>query len=355
MVLYVLLGMYADGHLPRRWLLLCLVLMAFWVNVHGSFVLAPILVGIFLVGEALRTWLRWPGALSWRDVGWLGIIEGLMLAATSANPQFVHIYTYVVNMMTDPPSQTLIVEWQSPTPEGIANIVFFVSILGLLLALAYARYRPTPTEALLLVAFLWLAWSGQRYVVWFAMVAMPFLIKVLSKLIPLRFSMARTLRNWLNSALAVLLWLPVILAQPWFMERLPLPETYWKLVLRECEAGALLSVETPVPAVAYLRQHPGGHLFNEMGYGSYLIWAMPDQGVFIDPRVELYPYEQWLDYIRIGNGVRYNEVLASYGADRLLLSLEKQETLAELLEDDPLWEKEYEDAHAQIWRKAQVP
>ncbi len=349
---YILLGKYADGQLRRHWLLLCPLLMAFWVNVHGSFVLAPIMVGIFLMGEALRTWLKWSEALSWRDVKWLAIIEGLTLAATSANPQFARIYGYVVNMMTDLPSQSLIVEWQSPTPEGIANITFFASILILLLVLAYTQYRPKPTEALLIVAFLWLAWSGQRYVVWFAMIGMPFLVKVLSKLVPPRFFMAPSLRNRLNLVLALLLCIPVILAQPWFLNCLPLPETYWKLVLRDSEIGMPLSIATPVQAVAYLEQHPGGHLFNEMGYGSYLIWAMPEQGVFIDPRVELYPYEQWLDYIRISDGVNYNELLMNYNVDRILLDLEKQKTLSELLAGDPLWEMEYHDSYAQIWRRS---
>jgi hypothetical protein len=183
------------------------------------------------------------------------------------------------------------------------------------------------------------------------MVAMPFLVKGLSKLLPPSFSMTPALRNWLNSVLAVLLWVPVMLAQPWFVERLPLPEIYWKSVLRECEAGTLLSVDTPVKAVAYLEQHPGGRLFNEMGYGSYLIWALPEQGVFIDPRVELYPYEQWMDYIHISDGMNYDELLKKYGADRIMLDLEKQKALSELLKDDPLWEMEYHDTYTQIWRR----
>jgi hypothetical protein len=348
---YLFLSRFAEGQLDRRWLLLLPLVQIFWVNVHGAFVLGPILLGMFLVGEGLRTLFRGARARPWRDVGWLALILALSLATTVINPQWVGIYGYVVNMMTDRPSQGLVIEWQSPTPQGIANTMFFVSVVVLLLILAYARYRPTPTETLVLVGFLWLAFSGQRYVIWYGMTAMPLLVKALAQLVPRRFLHAPAIKNLLNTALVLLLWVPVIVVQPWFVEAMPLPEAYWEMVWRETDVAPLQGVETPIAATAYLRRHPGGQLFNEMGYGSYLIWALPEQGVFVDPRVELYPYEQWLDYIRIGRGVRYNELLSEYGANRILLDVARQKELAALLPDDPLWELEYEDDYAQVWRR----
>lgn len=345
---FILLSRYAAGELRGRWLLLCPVLMAFWVNVHGAFILGPILVGIFLVGEALRTLLGQPGARSWRQVGWIAVIGVLVVAATLVNPQFVKIFGYVRDLLTDQPSQSLVVEWQSPTPHGIANTAFFAAILALLAALAYSRYRPTSTETLLLLSFLWLAWSGQRYVIWFGIVALPILAQTLGGLTQHAPRMIPQ-RNFLNTGLAVLLFVPVVWVQPWFVRRLPLPTTYWDMVYPGAEVGPLLVAETPVGAAEYLRAHPGGQLFNEMGYGSYLIWAVPEQGVFVDPRVELYPYEQWLDYMRIGAGVRYRELLAQYGVNRILLSRANQPELARALAADPGWRMEYEDAYTQIW------
>ncbi|MBN1260571.1 MAG: hypothetical protein JXB35_07810 [Anaerolineae bacterium] len=348
---YTLLRRFADGKLRREWLLACPVVMTFWANAHGAFVLGPVLLGIFIVGEAARILLRWSGALAWRDVGWLGFILALCFLTTAVNPQGFGIYGYVFDLMTDPPSQGMVVEWQSPTPEGIANTIFFVSILILFLVIAYARYRPTPTEALLIAGFLWLAWSGQRYVVWFGMVAMPVLLYALAQLLPQRWVRAPALKNALNVVLAAVVWIPVLLAQPWFVESLPLPERYWELVLRDARIAPLQTVETPVGAAAYLREHPGGQLFNEMGYGSYLIWALPEQGVFVDPRVELYPLEIWEDYVRINRSVRYNELLDAYGVDRILLSLRLQPELAAALPQDARWQLEYEDDYAQIWRR----
>jgi hypothetical protein len=275
----------------------------------------------------------------------------LSLAAVVVNPQTVHIFGYVKKMMTDQPSQRLVMEWQTPAPDNYATIAFYLSILILMTALAYARLKLRPTDLFMILAFTWLAWNGLRYVIWYAMVVMPVLALALKELVGERRWLATPPRNSLNLALAVFLFLPVLLLQPWFIERLPLPETYQEKVIMGTSEGPLLSIHTPVGAAAYLKQNPGGNLFNEMGYGSYLIWAVPEQGVFVDPRVELYPYEQWLDYIRIANGVHYNQLLEGYGADRMILDVEYQAELLAVLPDDPLWELEYEDTTTQIWRK----
>jgi hypothetical protein len=54
-----------------------------------------------------------------------------------------------------------------------------------------------------------------------------------------------------------------------------------------------LSRQTPDPernmpyqAVAYLQAHPcQGHIFNDYGYGGYLIWRLPSTPVYIDGRM----------------------------------------------------------------------
>lgn len=350
----ILLSRYVDGAVHRFWLLACPLAMVFWVNVHGAFILGLVLMGAFTVGEAVRALLKQAGARSWPEVGWLAGVSGLTAAATLVNPRGVGIVGYVLGLMTDPSSQKLIMEWQSPTPEGGANTVFYISIMILLLVLAYSRYRLTPSEVLLVAGFLWLAWNGQRYVVWFGMAVMPVLARAFKDL-PVKWPAFVARRNAFNLVLMVLLLLPMLLVQPWWVEALPLPETYWTKVWRNIPDGPLLNTTTPVGAAAYLKAHPGGQLFNEMGYGSYLIWAVPEQPVFIDPRVELYPYEQWLDYARIIRGTRSLELLNTYAADRVLLDVEAQEELLRALESAPDWCREYADAYAQIWARTSTP
>jgi hypothetical protein len=350
MIFFVILSRYADQQIDHYWLFVCPILMVFWVNAHGSYILGGVLLGIFFIGEAIRTVFRMTNALSRNQVGWIllcGILTGV---AIFINPQGLNTVNYVINLMTDQPSQNLIIEWQSPSTQGISNIAFYITVLVMVASFSYSKRKPTPTELLLICSFTWLAWTGMRYIIWFGLVSIPILMNQMANL-PIRTPNLIPHRNYLNFILAVLFFLPSLFVQPWFVENFPLPERYSKMVQRGSPEGPLLNWDNPVSAVNYLRTHPGGKLFNEMGYGSYLIWALEKQNVFIDPRVELYPFEQWEDYLRITRAVRYNPILEHYGVERILLNKELQPELALALETDPIWRKEYEDMHSQIWQK----
>ncbi len=345
---HLVLVRYSEGKLRWGWLALCPLSMIFWVNIHGSFILGLVLLGAFFIGELLSKLLKQPDALDWQRIGLLagtGVVTGLSILV---NPHFTGVINYAINLLTNPPSQKLIVEWQSPTPQGLANITFFASILVLLVLLAVSKYRLKITEIILALGFLWLAWSGQRYVIWYGMVMAPILANLIKDL-PIRLPAFVPQKNWVNAGLAAVIFLPVVAAQPWFVERLPLPPLYWQQVQRRTSAGPLIDVSTPVAATEYLNAHPGGKLFNEMGYGSYLIWAARSTGDFIDPRVELFPYSQWMDYIDITNGQNYNELLAKYGVERILLDKKLQPGLAKALTNDPAWTLEYDDPYSQVW------
>ncbi|MBN2147170.1 MAG: hypothetical protein JW726_07260 [Anaerolineales bacterium] len=347
---FILLSRYTCQEFHAHWLLLLPLLMVFWVNVHGTFIMGLVLAGSFLLGEGLRALLRLESALPWRKITWLGVIVALVAVCTLANPRTIEIFGYITNLMSDQPVQQLVDEWKSPTPQGLANITFYISVLLLIVALAYSRYKPTPTEMILLVGFLWLAWDGQRSMIWYALIAIPILAQAISQL-PFAMPSFTPHRKITNTILAAILFVPYIFVQPWLVEDFPLPESYWEQILRDSPQGPMLAADTPVAAVAYLEQNPGGHIFNEMGFGSYLIWALPEQGVFVDTRIELYPYQQWIDYIQISQGIRYNQLLEQYGADRVLLHTNLQAGLSQALAEDPTWTMEYEDRFAQIWFK----
>jgi hypothetical protein len=350
-VIYLLvLESWSAGRLRTSWLLVLPLLMVFWVNAHGAFVLGLVLLGIFGLGELLSKLLKQGSCHSWSDLTKLVGVAGLTSLATLINPKGVGIVQYVIGLMTDAPSQGLVIEWQSPTPSGIANTVFYISIVVLLLVLAYSKFKPPPTDILLLAGFLWLAWNGQRYVIWFGLAVMPILTQAVRGLWH-RFTVASGRRNMLNTVLSVVLFVPVLAVQSWWVESVPLPDTYWSQVWRGSTVGSLIDTRTPLAAAEYLEVHPGGHLFNEMGYGSYLIWALPKQGVFVDPRVELYPYDQWLDYALISRGVRSCVLLNQYAVDRVLLDRDLQDELSRALYGCEPWSLEYEDDYSQIWIK----
>ena len=348
---FILLNRYSDDELKPFWLISTLpLLMIFWVNVHGSFILGGVMVGIFFVGELMIAaksnqrvnWLHKPA--------WLLVTGALCGLGMLVNPRGLGSLNYMVGLLTDTPSQRLIMEWQSPTPEGIANVVFYTSILILFAVVAYSSKRLKITELLLLLSFIWLAWTGMRYILWFGLILIPILARQVSGLPTPKLPLV-TQTNILNTILAVTVFLPAVIVQPWFVNQLPLPAKFTDQIWVDAPEGPLVTVETPIYAAQYLKAHPGGKLFNEMGYGSYLIWAIPDQKVFIDPRVELYPLAQWEDYIQIEKGHHYGDLLAKYGADRVLLDKKLESGLSGELANDSRWVLEYSDRQSEIWRK----
>jgi hypothetical protein len=156
----------------------------------------------------------------------------------------------------------------------------------------------------------------------------------------------RVVANW---ALAAAILAPVVLVQPWLIHTLPLPPEYVQRV--GATSPSVPATETPYEAAAFLRENPGGRLFNDMSFGSYLIWATPSEAVFVDPRVELYPGTLVYDYLRIIEGQEAMTLLAHYGVDRVLLSRQFQPKLSETLAASGTWRREHADALSEVWRR----
>jgi len=114
-VFLTILNRYRDGQLRSRWLLLCPLVMMFWVNVHGAFVLGIILMGIFIVGEGIRTYLKRLKYLTWTQNGWLVLTGMVTLFSTVINPRGFGIWVYAFGMTTNNDIQDLNWEWQPPT------------------------------------------------------------------------------------------------------------------------------------------------------------------------------------------------------------------------------------------------
>lgn len=349
-----ILGRYSDQRLRARWLLVLPVLMMFWVNIHGSFVLGLAIIGAYLVGEVVRRLLLSAEALDWTGVRTLALATFGVGFATLANPRGGEIITYVAGLLNDLPSQKLIIEWQPPSPSGLTNTLFFVSILLLLTVTALSARPFSPTDLILLCGFLWLAWSGQRYIIWYGIVAMPMLVQGLTKLRESRAQVTRTVPDPVTFLLTGLILTSLVLVQPWFVQDLALPGPYAGRMLAR-PAPPLVTPDTPVAATEYLRANPGGQLFNELGQGSYLIWALPEQQVFIDPRIELFPLPLWVDYIEISRGRAAIELLARYGVGRVMLNRELQPGLSATLAYAGEWAREYQDQHVEVWRHVPLP
>jgi len=150
----------SAAHKSNRRLWVLPILMLFWVNVHGGFLLGFVLFGIFWMGSAW-TWLRLKesrigesfqkiaAGRRVRDLTLLGLLSAVV---SLLNPYgwnlHEHIYAYLTNRFF----MDHIEEFQSPNFHGIAPRCFLVLLLIAVAALA-ANGRKLRASGILLVLF----------------------------------------------------------------------------------------------------------------------------------------------------------------------------------------------------------
>ena len=134
---------------PRRLLLLPLVAIA-WANLHGSFPLIVVVLGLGWADELGRVLVaraairpgHGPGRATDAIRGSTGIA---LLAAISAlltlvNPFGIDAWRYVAGLASDPSVTSAVSEWRPPSPLDPAGAIFYVSLLiGLVIAVLRVR------------------------------------------------------------------------------------------------------------------------------------------------------------------------------------------------------------------------
>ena len=333
------------------WLAVFPLGMLVWVNSHGSFIIGLALIGIWLADETWQLGKNWIQKMPREPLaGFWGALIALMAAllVCLANPRGLGIINYVGTLLADPVVQSLVPEWAAPRLEDVFGAIFLGSLLLSGIVMALPERRPTFFQVMTWLVFGILSLRTMRGVVWFGIVMAPVFADHLVLLrLPTRkkrISKSRKpLFKYINLLILVVIALGTVISLPWFKDYLPFPRL---------KAG-VISRETPVEAADYfIAADPPGELFNELGFGSYLIWAAQPRRVFIDPRIELYPLDIWQDYIIISNAFpRWEEVVDAYGIRTLMLSPETQPGVIDALMINPEWKLVFEDQSAVIFIK----
>ncbi|MBA3943971.1 MAG: hypothetical protein H0X37_05345 [Herpetosiphonaceae bacterium] len=309
------------------------LLMVIWVNLHGTFTLLLVLCAAYLVGPLIDRLLQHPRApWIWAALLRLAAWTAVTLAATLLNPRSWAIWLYIANLLRNQSVTQLVTEWASPlrNPWEPMTIVFWLLLALFVVFIARCRRKLESTHMLLAAGFTLLALQSVRNILWWGSIAALICAYLLARERP-----ATNRRHLelplLNRMIATLLAALLLATLPWWKAGLGLPP----------ELGNLLSVQTPRTATTQLQRLPilPQHLFHEMGFGSYLIWAAPNQRVFVDPRIELYPYEQWRDYILLGQGRNVDELAQRYHFDGWLINPAAQRDLLTALDHDPRWQR----------------
>ncbi len=294
-----------------------------WANVHGSFILGPILFFLF----ALE---RWHGNRESREkkaLGWLGGMIPAALLVSLVNPYGVDVYTQTFR------DWGLVVfayvqEWVSPFSLQFQS-AFFVKPLVTLALLVGAiglitEKRKLPfAETTLAVLGAFLAVRSLRHVEFFALLAFPFLALSFSAVggyveEKLRTTFGIRTAWWpgLGVVLTVSLALFSVLAivSNVFYEATGSASTpglgMVKGLFPDQAAEILARPDFPAKAV------------NLVHDGSYLVWRIPGRKIFVDPRANLYGREFFETLTRSLNGDReaWSKIESQWEPEAVLLN-----------------------------------
>jgi hypothetical protein len=326
---------------PGLWVLPPLFVL--WANTHGGFVFGLALLGSYLLARAYG-WVRQRQVFPVQ----LAVVTVMCVLAVLVTPSGLGMVNYLLGFVRHPATMNLNLEFMPPTIRSLDGQLFFGFVVLFIALLLASRHRLTARDAIRLLVFGVLALMARRNMIWFCMVAA----------IPLAASLhvwvgratarqgAVPGRPRMNVAFVVLIGLLVVLSLPWLRPYLPIRNL----------ARDYVSSQTPVKAVASLCEDAEGRrTFHEQGYGSYLIWACPELPVFIDTRIELYPSEQWEDYLNLSAG-RYDweAILDRYRIDTLLLDRQAQKPLIDAATASPDWQVIYQDEQSVILERAEA-
>ncbi len=311
-----------DRHPARLWLIPAVV--AVWVNVHGSFFLAPLLLGLAWLEE------RRLGPERARTLVW---VAAASMAATLLNPFGPRVWAYVVAISTDPAITRAVTEWAPPTIRDLAGASFFLSATAVAALFARKGSAAWPTLLALAVFFV-IGLQAVRGVFWWDLVA-PSLVA--AHLRPRRSDRETPAPRWMGVSLVTAVAVLAVAFLPW---------------IRGGSAPREPTLLTaPAGVTAELRRTlvPGERIYAFQPWGSWFEYALPDDPVFVDSRIELFPERVWRDYLDVEAGVEgWQATLDRWNVDVVVLGTE-QRALTERIRDDAGWRLTYQDADGLVF------
>ncbi|MCO8126644.1 hypothetical protein NHL50_05445 [Acidimicrobiia bacterium EGI L10123] len=307
-----------EGRVPW-WAMLPLLWI--WGNAHGSFVLAPVLVVLVLLGAALdRRSRRWADVTDHERRVTLAVLAGTVLVA--AGPLGLRALTFPLVAAQRSDVFGEVTEWQAPqfrSPSELAYLVFVVLAFVVL-----ARWGRSWRLILPAAAFVGASLYAQRNIV----IATVILVAVCARSAPTVGSLQAGERPRLGRPAAVIV----------------------AVLLALIAASTLL---TPPSAVDDYAAAPiawldstgvDGHLANDVLNGNLLeVLDGPEQAVFIDDRFDVLPDDVFEDYLRLlRGGPGWQEALERRDVETVLWG--RSTPLASLLRESDAWRVTFSDA-----------
>jgi hypothetical protein len=271
----------------RRYLdVVAVLLVVLWANVHGSFVLAPLVLGYVWLEDVVR------------DRPWRRSLAVLLAgtAATVVNPFGIGVWSYAASIGVDPVIRETVSEWQRTSPLTIPGALFYASLIAMVVFLLVQRRTK---DQVVLTDWLWVAGWGligawaERGLAWWPFAAAFIAAGIIGRSIGYSGEPAAGPRpNRLNAIVAVVLGAVVVLALPWWRPADPLTG----------RQGLLSYAPSGLAQALAVAAEPGARVFTQQTWASWLEWAVPDARYFLDSRFELFPTSVFTVYEVIARG-----------------------------------------------------
>jgi hypothetical protein len=277
----LVLVLVSDRRLHRRRLWCVPFIVLIWANIHGSFFLGPLVLGLAWL-EDLHDRVPTPN---------FAILIGLIAAAVACVTPFgPAVWGYAFGLSTNPEVTARIVEWQPTSLRDVPGLAFFVSVFLVIVLLARrGRSTPWPTLASLAV-FALIGLYAARGIAWWPLggiVAISALLGTGTATDDQSPEPTRTFTMRLNLAVATLLVMVGAVLIPW-----------WRPADPAIGAPRAVLADAPSGLTAELRTlaRPGDRLLNSQVWGSWFEFALPGLPVAADSRIEIFPAEVWNAY-----------------------------------------------------------
>jgi len=364
-----------SRHPRRMWLIPAMA--ALWANLHGSFPLVVVLVGLAWLDEVALLRIPTPAGhprprLPRRLLGSTGLalIGAFSALATLVTPFGIDAWRYIENLARDPAITSEISEWRPPSPLDPGGAVFYLSLLVVLGVLAFRfrsdQGRPSARffgPIMTVVVFGILGIVTGRGLAWWAIAAPVAMVQLqpglrladLQRFRGLPTLRARTAREASASEArrsplnAIVIGLLVVMA----IVLLPL----WRPV---GPAGVPIGVVSYAPqgiahkleGLIHGGQLPrGARVWAPQTWGSFLEWAVPQVRVAVDSRIELFPAPVLQDADEIATGAPgWLSTLEVRRVDALVLDAGSIHPAALTeVSSSPDWRQVYSDDDGSIW------
>jgi hypothetical protein len=332
----------------RRPLLATFLLFAAWSNLHGGWVFGLVLIGIYFAGHLLDWLLRVDRPWQMARMKYLATLFGCGLLGTLCTPHFLKLHRHVFGFFGDRWLLDNTQEFMSPDFHQITGKLFLLALLGVMLVLALSKVRPSGPHLLVILVMTYFVLNARRNMQLFGVTALPVLANHLNagwKRLPdwrgIRAVFDRDAKTGITVSYVL-----ALLALFGF-----LAVGQGKALGFEVIPNAVSPEEFPVAVVQRARAaHVNGRIYNDYTWGGYMIYAWPEQKVFIDGGADFYGPELTRTWALIGQLQPFwRDSLERFGVDLALVPTGAAFTHALLREPD--WRLRDCDATAALLEK----